>query len=99
ELADALPDVAEILVPPRRRLLPPRAGVEVVDRVLEERVLVADDLLEGGAVDQGARDVLGLAPRDVVEVVVLESAVEIVRVAEARVRAAVPLPVAVAQRV
>src|ERR1017187_2404187 len=49
--------------------------------------------------DHGALQILGFAPRNVVEVVVLERAIEIIGVAKPRVRVAVTLPVAVAQRV
>src|SRR5205823_5108123 len=79
-LTDAVPDVAEVLVASSRGRLPAGARVVVVNGVLKKRVLVADDFLKSGAVHQRARHILGLAPRDVVEVIILEGAVEIVSV-------------------
>ena len=84
--AHALPDVAQELDAPGLRRLPPRAAHEVVDGVVEEGVLVTDDLLEGRRVGQLAGRALGLAPGDVVEVVVLEPAVQVIGMAEAVLR-------------
>ena len=96
--AHALPDVAQELDAAGLGLLPARAGHEVVDGVVEERVLVTDDLLEGRRVGQLAGRALGLAPGDVVEVVVLERPVQVIGVAEAVLRIGVQhvVPVAVA---
>src|ERR1700722_13467963 len=94
-LAYPIPDVAEILVPAGGRLAA-RTLVEVVGRVLKESVLVTDDLLEGTAVCARVSSVLGFSPGDVVEVVVLEGVVQVVRMAEPRVAAGVAFPVAVA---
>src|SRR5262245_32483958 len=77
-LTHPVPDVAEVLVPAGRGCLPARTFVVVVDRVVEEGVLVTDDLLKCRAVREWARRVLGFAPGDVVEVVVLEGAIEVV---------------------
>src|SRR6516225_11265614 len=79
-LAHPVPDVAEVLVPAGGGRLPARTLVEVVGGVLEEGVLVTDDLLEGGAIGEWAGCILGFSPGDIVEVVVLESAVEVVSV-------------------
>ncbi len=84
--AHALEDVAQELHAPGLRRLPARGAHEVVDRVVEERVLVTDDLLEGRRVRQLAGRALRLAPGDVVEVIVLERPVQVVGVAEAVLR-------------
>src|SRR5262245_41714191 len=98
-LAHPVPDVAEVLVPAGGGRLAARTLMEVVSRVLEEGVLVADDFLEGGAVRDRAGSILGFSPGDVVEVVVLEGAVQVVRVTKARVIPVGVAPVAVAERV
>src|SRR5215467_12181966 len=77
-LAHSVPDVGEVLVSAGRGRLAARTLVVVVGRVLEEGVLVTVDLLEGGAVHQWVARLLRFSPGDVVEVVVLEGAVEIV---------------------
>src|SRR5580700_6980721 len=98
-LAHPVPDVAEVLVPAGSGCLAARTLVEVVDRVVEEGVLVTDDFLEGGAVREWAGRVLRFSPGDVVKVEVLEGAVQVVRMAEARVTFGGVAPVAVAVRV
>ena len=98
-LAHAIPDVTQIFVATGFRGLATRASIKIVNGVLEEGVLVADDLLKRGAVHHRAGYVLRLAPRDIVEVIIFERAVEIVGVPETRVRSGVSLPIPIAERV
>src|ERR1043166_1241760 len=99
ELANSIPDISQVLCAARGGSLPSRTGVEIKNRIVKKSVLVADDFLESRAVNHRAREVLRLAPGNIVEMIIFESAVEVIGMAESGVGAAVTFPIAVAESV
>src|SRR5262249_4439394 len=66
---------------------------EVVNSIVKKSVLIADDLLKRRGVGQLASGSFGLTPGNVIEIVVLERAIQIVRVPETGLRIGIQLMV------
>ena len=82
-VTDTVPDIAHELVASCLRCLATGPLHEIVRRVVEEHVLVADDLLKHGGGTVPTIDIIAQSPANVVEIVVLEGTVQIIRHAEA----------------